>query len=123
VSDGKGNKVAVVEATKGYTFTLDASDWACVCQQHGRAWRAIGDGKGRIYIAAARPGMGTPLTLARAIMNAQPGQIVRYRDGDRLNLRKANLSSTSGDPSMPLMSRQTNTGWRPRGDSKTPRSL
>ena len=39
---------------------------------------------------------GNLLTVARIIVDAQPGEIVAYSDGDRTNLRRGNLVLKSG---------------------------
>ena len=39
---------------------------------------------------------GSRVTVARVIMDAKPGQQVRFRDGDSRNLRKSNLQLVPG---------------------------
>ncbi len=55
-----------------------------------------GDRQHRYVRAPASGVTGGLVTVARIVMDAGPGQIVRYRDGDPLNLTRSNLYLTSG---------------------------
>lgn len=49
-------------------------------------WHATTSGGYKLYVRTSRA-----LGVARLIMKAKPGQVVRYRDGDTFNLRRDNL--------------------------------
>lgn len=59
------------------------------CSNHNR-----GGQTGDQYVKA-KVG-GKPQTIARLILKAGPGEVVQYRDGNRLNLRPDNLYLTVG---------------------------
>lgn len=44
----------------------------------------------------ARGGNGARVLVARVLLNAQSGQVVSFKDSDRLNLRRDNLGLRSG---------------------------
>lgn len=60
--------------------------WGCNYNRGGQ--------HGERYVKA-RVG-GKPQTIARLILKAGPGEVVHYRDGNRLNLRPDNLYVTAG---------------------------
>lgn len=47
-------------------------------------------------IASERNAKGRQVTVSRCILGAGPGQTVRFRDGDKLNLRRENLVLIEG---------------------------
>lgn len=96
VTNHKGRSIAIVEATRGRRFELDADDWNAIRGSFGECWRVIGDGKGNEYVAAARPGIPSPLTPARAITQAGRHERVKYADGNTMNLKRENLIIVSG---------------------------
>jgi hypothetical protein len=61
----------------------------------GPNWFLNGNGKGQFYVRVQVPteiGWGNLAQVARLIMSpSQRGAAVKYRDGDRLNLRSDNL--------------------------------
>jgi hypothetical protein len=85
----------------GYSVVLDAADW-----DHGRAnegwpecWILSGGGAGYVVSSrktvsglAQQPRSRTPLAaMNRLIMDAQPGEVVKFLDGNPRNLRRSNL--------------------------------
>ena len=59
-------------------------------------WTANRSGAGNIYVRAKRSGMGL-LMVARMVLEGPEGelsQVVRYANGDRLDLRRPNLYVT-----------------------------
>jgi hypothetical protein len=85
---------------KGACMTLDLADWLTIKDRygiryflasiHGGAYRYVCSQTRRAGAASGRPcGGGGP--IARLIVGAQPGQVVRYRDGNPLNLKRSNL--------------------------------
>lgn len=84
----------------GRSMTLDADVWEAVRETYGDRWALRDNGRGRHYVRATRKQAGAiagqrtavpTATLARIIAQAARGEVVRYRDGDPTNLRKANL--------------------------------
>jgi hypothetical protein len=54
-------------------------------------WDLNGNGSGSFYVRAKRPGFGK-LMVARLVLQAnEMGTVVRYANGDRLDLRLSNL--------------------------------
>lgn len=77
--------------------TFDADDYDRLRRLYPGPWRLNSNGLGAIYVRAVAP--GTPyrnVNLAREALQPGHGRIVRYRDGDRLNLRRANLYVEEG---------------------------
>lgn len=66
-------------------------------------WFLNGNGTGRSYVRIAVPvegrRSGTNLLVARLILGAGPGTVVRYANGDRLDLRFINLAWRKGKSS------------------------
>lgn len=80
--------------------TINAHDYLAVLRAGVTgAWFMNDNGKGRSYVRAAVPtGIGTctNVQIARIIIGAGPRTIVRYANGDPLDLRRANLSWQRG---------------------------
>jgi hypothetical protein len=53
-------------------------------------WCLNGNGHGGFYVRAKRPGLSY-LMVARLVLDEPEGAIVRYANGDRLDLRRPNL--------------------------------
>lgn len=61
------------------------------------AWFLNDNGSGSLYVRTARHGLrGTIISVCRLIADAVPGRVVKYRDGDRLNLCRDNLYFEDG---------------------------
>lgn len=83
----------------GFFMTLDAADWPLVQREWGSIWTLLPNGNGRSYVSAClrrcgqvdQPGSGDTARLARLLVGAGRGEMVVYRDGDTLNLRRSNL--------------------------------
>lgn len=60
----------------------------------GRRFHLNDNGRGAAYVRASLG--GRKIMVARFVAQARRGQIVRYRDGDHLNLRPGNLLLESG---------------------------
>jgi hypothetical protein len=94
----------------GFYMTLDAPDWEVVKATSGERWTRVPNGhqNPRFYVTSmrrtnAQNAPGTRTFLARALTGATEGQIVTFRDGDPLNLRRANLR---------LMTKAEATDWK-----------
>jgi hypothetical protein len=61
------------------------------------AWFTNSNGCGRRYVRTRAPGgPGTLALIARVILDAGPGEVIRYANGDSLDLRVMNLRSMRG---------------------------
>lgn len=60
-------------------------------------WIYNSNGHGQRYVRSKHPDTGKErVQIGRIVAGAGRGQIVRYRDGDRLNLRRSNLVVAGG---------------------------
>lgn len=91
-ADGKLLALVPLAGDRG-TARLDAEDYhrlraAGVSDQ----WTLNANSKGTLYVRCPMHGKpGDLATVARLIVNAPAGRIVRYRNGDRLDLQRRNL--------------------------------
>ena len=72
---------------------LNAADHARLrAQGFSDQWCLHRDRDGRAYVRVANPERrGGVLTVARLILDTPAGRIIRYRNGDRTDLRRVNL--------------------------------
>jgi hypothetical protein len=91
-ADGRA-VVAVPLANEAGTAIVDAGDYDRLeALGLSPSWYLNGADRSRCYVRAAiNDGRGNNVAVARIIVDAGPGQIVRYRDGDTTNLRRDNL--------------------------------
>jgi hypothetical protein len=79
----------------GRFMVLDAEDWRHVSRTWGCRWFLTMRPGGREYVVGTPPkrlrGDWPSVMLARLITSARRGELVQHRDGDALNLRRANL--------------------------------
>lgn len=97
--DPNGVEVAHVPLADGQTATLDKADHdAMRAAGWSDRWCLVSDGGPHLaYVRVAQNNAtGNLVTVARIIMEAGRGQVVRYRDRDRTNLRRANLYVAQG---------------------------
>jgi 1-acyl-sn-glycerol-3-phosphate acyltransferase len=90
---------------RGMFMILDAPNWHHIKSTIGDVWGIniagtglhfqVRCGAARVAALAKQPGDRPTATLARILMNAKRGEKVRYRDGNPLNLRRANLEVVS----------------------------
>lgn len=89
---------------RGWWMILDAGDWQRIKTTIGDVWVLNCDGRRNYYVRrsaraiganAWQPGDCPTATLARILTEAPPGMVVLYRDGNPLNLRRANLEVVS----------------------------
>lgn len=83
-----------VTNSPGHFVRVDLEDLRRLeAQGQAGAWFLNGNDHRPRYVRTQNgPGKGRLHQVARLITQAGPGEIVRYRDGDRLNLTRANLS-------------------------------
>lgn len=63
----------------------------------GGAWYVNDDGKGRDYVRTAVTGAkGKQIMVGRAILRLGLGEVVRFINGNRLDLRRSNVFVTRG---------------------------
>jgi hypothetical protein len=93
-TDKQGRKVVLVGLSDGHCQArLMTEDWELlVAQDAHTGWCLNSTGNGHAYVRCGRERFhGSLETVARLIMEAGPGDVVRYRDGNRLNLCRDNL--------------------------------
>lgn len=99
--DSTGARIVLVPlANSALPAVLDEEDfdrWAA--RRYSTAWTRTIDREGRDYVVAAHAhseATGGLITVARVIADAGRGKRVKYRDGNRLNLRRNNLYLEDG---------------------------
>lgn len=81
----------------GSSVTVDRDDFdRLVTKGLSLNWYLSGDGQGRHYVCVYHQRLGNIVPVAREIMQAGRGEVVRYRSPDRLDLRKDNLTRSEG---------------------------
>lgn len=81
----------------GSSVAIDRDDFdRLVSRGLSLNWFLSGDGQGRYYVCVRHPRFGNIVPVAREIMRAGRGEVIRYRSRDRLDLRKSNLTRCGG---------------------------
>lgn len=90
-----GGEVVVVPLANGQSAMLDRADWDDL-RARGLSpnWTYNDNGEGLGYVRCA--GGENLVIVARVILGAGKAAAVRYRNGDRTNLRRRNLYVTGG---------------------------
>lgn len=95
-----GTPLVDVPLSRGRHATLDAADFDHLTADCGftPAWQVNSDGKGKDYVRCTVSGLpkNGNIVVARLVTKARRGQVVRYRDGNPLNLRRENLAIEGG---------------------------
>jgi hypothetical protein len=83
---------------RGVYAILDRADWdAWIKAGRSRTFFLNDNGQGGAYVRFRDTGTaGRVASVARTLVNPGPGKIVRYRDGQPLNLTRQNLVVTDG---------------------------
>lgn len=76
----------------GRVAVVDEDGLAALKRAGARSLYLLNDGRGREYVSFVRFPEKRAMTVARAIMGDPEGVRVEYRNGDRLDLRRQNLS-------------------------------
>ena len=95
VSDGERALVRVPLGRSGKKFAeLWQDDWDFLLKLGASSyWNSVGDhGHGTV---CARGATGNHVAIARVLLDAGPGETVRYLDGNKFNLRRENLRLVS----------------------------
>ena len=82
----------------GVFVTLDEPDWfAWIAAGRSTVLFAAGNGQGLDYVLHYEPtSPHAGARVARTLINPGPRKIIKYVNGDRFDLRRANLFVTSG---------------------------
>ena len=90
--------VAVPLANTNEPAILDAADYRMLEREGlGHSWTFNPNGSGMCYVKASTMKLpGHLVAVARLIIGAKAGQVVSYRDGNRLNLPRSNLYIREG---------------------------
>jgi hypothetical protein len=92
-----GSRIAEVPLTGGKFVTVDQADLDRLnALGMSPAWSLNSNGRGHHYVRAHAPsafGVPSLVQVARVIMEPPPGHVIKYLDGDRLNLRRINLAA------------------------------
>lgn len=67
-----------------------------ITEQHGDGPWFLNDNGTHSYVRLVPRGQGQPKMVARLVAGEQPRRVVKYSDGDRLNLRPDNLVVCQG---------------------------
>ena len=78
--------------------TLDPEDFARLMAEGWSDRWFLNENSVRVRYNAVR---GSLTNVARLVTGARPGQVVRYADGNRLNLRRSNLYTVRGNAKGP----------------------
>ena len=86
-----------VDLASGKSATIDRDDYERFIRDGvSLNWYLTIDRDGRHYVHVHAPLLGNVVTVARLIMRAGRGEIISYYNGNRLDLRKANLRRGEG---------------------------
>lgn len=81
----------------GSSVMIDRDDFDRFVTEHLTLnWSLSSNGQGQHYVCAYDPRFGNIVPVAREIMRAGRGEVIRYRSRDRLDLRKSNLTRCGG---------------------------
>ena len=116
-TDKDGSAVVLVPLRRGEIATLDAEDFdALKAVGFSDQWTFNSDSRGNAYVRVALNSVsGNLATVARLIMRPIGGSVVKYHDGNPLNLRRANLY-LSGGASKDREAFAVRTAGTPRGE-------
>lgn len=91
---------------------LYLTDYLRITAEYGTpVWNASGNGSDRLYVRFRAPKQsGIRLNVARLVAGEWEKTGVRYRDGDRLNLRNTNLAHEPGRGGCPNNHKASLTG-------------
>ena len=97
VSFSEDGLTAFVTLHCGSSVTIDRDDLDhLVSRGLSMNWFLSGNGQGRHYVCSYHPRLGNIVPVAREIMRAGRGEVIRYCTRDRLDLRRANLTRCGG---------------------------
>jgi hypothetical protein len=86
-----------VTLTCGKSAMIDRDDYERLTRDGvSMNWTTTTDRHGNRYVQVHNPPRGNTVTVARLIMRAGRGEVISYYNGDRFDLRKANLRRGEG---------------------------
>lgn len=95
-TDENGAPIVIVPLATGQTARVDLADWeALLLRGVSPNWTRNTAVNGFAYVRARAAGQNL-LMVAREILGARPREIVSHRNGDRTDLRRANLKISTG---------------------------
>lgn len=95
--DADGNPIAVVPLARGGDALVDAPVLEELLQRGVTLnWTFNLSGGGEFAYVRTRTAARNLVSVAREVVGARSREIVRYRNGDRRDLRRSNLYVTSG---------------------------
>jgi hypothetical protein len=95
--DADGDPIAVVPLARGGDAIVDADVLEDLLQRGVTLnWTFNLSGGGEFAYVRTRTASRNLVTVAREVIGARPREIVRYRNGDRRDLRRRNLYVSSG---------------------------
>ncbi|NII11548.1 hypothetical protein [Oleiagrimonas sp. C23AA] len=117
-TDEDGNEIAQVLCTSSdHPVVLELAVLRRLQKQGWTdRWACASDGHGNRYVVTYCrdiEGRTSVTTVARLVVGAEKGQRVRYRDGNRLNLRRENLYVEKGPARMAAHARPPRVGVLP----------
>lgn len=90
MEDERGTPIAVVPLARGGTAKINAADYHdLVALGVSPNWTLNSGGEGPSYVRASL--RYVPANITRFLLNPRADEIVSYRNGDRTDLRRANL--------------------------------
>jgi hypothetical protein len=90
----RNQSVVFIELTQGRCAIVDADVWPRIERDYGQRWVYLSSGNGYGYARKGitdDAGVPTYITLARAVMEAEPGERVEVLNRDALDCRRSNL--------------------------------
>lgn len=95
--DEYGQPIAVVPLARGGSAKIDAHDLEELIQRGITPnWTFNPSGGGDYAYVRSRTPENNLVSIGRLVTGARPGEAVKYRNGDRRDLRRRNLYVTNG---------------------------
>lgn len=97
IADKGGAAIVQMPLAGGAVATVDADSFDHYAAP-GRStqWCLMGDGKGNAYVGVWLPSAKTTVMVARLLLDAPRGKVIRFHDRNPLNLQRSNLYLDAG---------------------------
>lgn len=97
--DGRAVVGVPISNHPGTYAWLYAADYDVILNDYGTTpWFVNDNGKGRLYVRLVSSDRRANVMVSRVVVNDPDVTMIRYRDGDRLNLRSRNLDAVRPAP-------------------------
>lgn len=97
--DGRAVVGVPISNRPGTYAWLYAADYDVILNDYGTTpWFVNDNGKGRLYVRLVSSDSRANVMVSRVVVNDPDVTMIRYRDGDRLNLRSWNLDAVRPAP-------------------------